>query len=161
MIIPGAVVTGLLALPMLDKLLPRGLAHIAACSFLLTLLGCGGFLTYQAMAKDSHSDSFRIARRKADAIAGRARHLAEHEGIPPEGSAYLLKLDPLSRGGELFSRKCAGCHNMGGEKTAAQWAPDLKDYGSPANSTWSPRTWPASPPSRPTSPRPSGAMIPR
>jgi len=130
MIIPGAVVTGLLALPLFEKVLPRRIAHALACSFLLTLGACGGYLTYQALAKDAHSESFRVARTKADSVADRAFVLAEHEGIPPEGSAYLLKLDPLSRGGEVFSKKCLGCHNLGGTKSDEQWAPDLRDYGS-------------------------------
>lgn len=130
MLIPGAVVTGLVALPLLDKLLPRRFAHIVACSFVLTLAGCAGFLTVQALAKDARSPGFKLAREKADAVAGRAILLAEHSGIPPEGSAYLLKLDPPSRGGEVFSKKCVGCHNLDGAKTAEQWAPDLKDYGS-------------------------------
>ena len=81
------------------------------------------------MAKDAHSEGFRAAREKADTIAGRAVSLAEHSGIPPEGSAYLLKLDPLSRGGDVFGKKCAGCHNLEGAKSGEQWAPQLAGYG--------------------------------
>ena len=39
MVIPGGVVAGLFLLPMLDKVLPRRLGYVAACSFLVTLAG--------------------------------------------------------------------------------------------------------------------------
>ncbi len=39
MVIPGGVVTGLFLLPLLDKVLPRRLSYVAACSFLVTLAG--------------------------------------------------------------------------------------------------------------------------
>jgi ubiquinol-cytochrome c reductase cytochrome b subunit len=130
MVIPGGVVAGLLLLPLLEKLLPRRLGHVAACSFVLTVAAGAGYLIYQAMAKDAHSDAYRAARTKADAAAHRAVALATLRGIPPEGSSYVLGRDPLTRGGDLFEKKCQGCHNAGQRKAAVQSAPDLKDYGS-------------------------------
>ncbi len=129
-VIPGAVVTGLFLLPLLDRFLPRKFAQIVACTLILTVFGCAGFLTYQALAKDARSESFRVARTKADVVAGRAHVLAGLDGVPPGGSGYLMMLDPLSRGGDLFGKKCEGCHNLGGEKRGEQWAPNLGHYGS-------------------------------
>jgi len=130
MVIPGGVVTGLLLLPMLEKVLSRRLAHVAACSFVLTVAGASGYLIYQALAKDAHSLAYHDAREKADVAAARAVALADHQGIPPEGSAYILGRDPLTRGGGLFAKKCQGCHDLGERKAEPQSAPDLVNYGS-------------------------------
>ena len=129
-VLPSAVAVGLLALPLVDRLLSRRLTRIAGGTFFVTLAACSAFLTYQALAKDAHSDSFRAARAKADGLAGRAVLLADRDGIPPEGSAYLLKLDPATRGAELFAGKCQGCHNLADPKGEGQWAPALAEYGS-------------------------------
>ncbi len=129
LVIPGAVVSGLLALPLLDRILPRRVAPGLASGFLIAVgLGLGG-LTAMALLKDSHSETYRAARVKADSEADRAVLLAKHDGIPPEGAAYLLKLDPLHRGTALFHQKCAGCHALGGDKRPEQWAPSLEGYG--------------------------------
>ena len=129
-ILPTITVAGLLALPLLDRLVSRRLTQIAASTFFLTLAGCSIYLTYQAMAKDAHSVSFQTARIKADNLAARAILLADRDGVPPEGSGYLLKLDPMTRGAELFNHKCASCHNLSDTKKEGQWAPALARYGS-------------------------------
>ena len=130
MLIPGGVVTGLFLLPLLDKVLPRRLGYAAACSFLITLAGLAGILTGMALLKDSQSRPFHEARAKADVAANRAIELAGIDGIPPEGSAYVLGLDPLHRGGEIFGKKCRGCHGLGRSEGQETSATDLKDYGS-------------------------------
>jgi len=132
-VLPTVVVVGLLALPLLDRLISRRLTRIAASTFFVTLAACSGYLTYQALAKDAHSEAFQAARAKADKFADRAILLATLDGVPPEGSAYLLKLDPMTRGTELFSKKCQSCHNFDGPKGEGQWAPAMAHYGS--------RTW--------------------
>ena len=131
-ILPTVTVAGLLALPLLDWILSRRLTRIAASTFFVTLAACSTYLTYQAMAKDAHSASFRAARHKADDLADRATLLADRDGIPPEGSGYLLKLDPMTRGVDLFVQKCVGCHNYEGPKGEGQWAPAMAHYGSRA-----------------------------
>ncbi len=130
MIIPGAVVSTLILLPLLDRAFSRRVAYSLSCAAVLTIAGGAGYLTYEAMAKDAHSVEFRKARDLADRAGARAVSLADREGIPPEGSAYILMRDPLARGGAVFARKCLGCHGLGGEKHAQQWAPDLDDFGS-------------------------------
>jgi quinol-cytochrome oxidoreductase complex cytochrome b subunit/mono/diheme cytochrome c family protein len=129
MVIPGAAVTGLLLLPLLDKILPRRLSFAAAASFMVTLAGAASVLTGIALYKDSRSEPFQKARAKADLAANRAVFLASRDGIPPEGSSYVLGLDPLHRGGEVFAKKCLGCHSMGDLKPEIPSAPDLKNYG--------------------------------
>ena len=131
-VLPNAIVLGFLALPLVDRLLPRRLSRIAAGSFFVTVAACSGFLTYEAFAKDAHSESYRVARDKADALARRAEVLGDRDGVPPAGSGYLLKLDPSTRGAELFARKCQGCHNYDGAKLEGQWAPAMARYGSRA-----------------------------
>ena len=131
-ILPSLTVTGLLALPLLDRLLSKRLTQIAASTFFVTLAVCSAYLTYQAMAKDTHSPTFQAARSKADDLSNRAILLADRDGVPPEGSGYLLKLDPMTRGAELFTKKCASCHNLSGAKGEGQWAPALARYGSRA-----------------------------
>ena len=131
-ILPNAVVLGFLALPLADRLLPRRLSRIAAGAFFVTVAACSGLLTYQAMAKDAHSEAFRAARDKADALARRAQVLADRDGVPPAGSGYILRLDASTRGAELFARKCQGCHNYDGAKVEGQWAPAMAHYGSRA-----------------------------
>ncbi len=130
LVLPGVTIVGLLGLPLLDRFLSPRLTRIAASSFFLTLAVASIYLTYQSVAKDAHSPEFHQARTKADQLAQRATLLADRDGVPPEGSSYLLKLDPLTQGADLFTRKCQGCHNMGGEKVSGQWAPALAHYGS-------------------------------
>ncbi len=129
LVLPGVAVSALLAFPFLDRALPRKLALGLASGFTIAVgLGIAG-LTALALYKDGHSEPFRVARARANAAATRAVSLADLDGVPPDGAAYLLQRDPLQRGSTLFEQKCAGCHNMGGEKRPEQWAPDLAEYG--------------------------------
>lgn len=130
--IPGALMTTLALLPLLDKVLPSRMLHFFACSLAFAIAGGAGFLTIQSFREDAQSEAYRIAREKADAANERALFLASHpdHGIPPEGSGYLLRLDPLTRGSNLLEKKCLGCHRMGGEGSGEISAPDLKGFGS-------------------------------
>jgi quinol-cytochrome oxidoreductase complex cytochrome b subunit/mono/diheme cytochrome c family protein len=132
MLIPGGVVAGLFLLPLLDKVLPKRLSYVASCTFLVTLAGAASVLIGVGVYRDSQSPSFRKAREKADAAASRAAFLARLDGIPPEGSSYVLGLDPLHRGSEVFGKKCLGCHAIGATKPAEPSAPNLKNYGKQA-----------------------------
>lgn len=67
------------------------------------------------------------AARRAVQLAG-----DDSVGIPPDGAGYVLRRDPLHRGGGVFEANCAGCHAFGGQASKNQSAPDLKDYGSRA-----------------------------
>ncbi|HET9598809.1 MAG TPA: c-type cytochrome, partial [Anaeromyxobacteraceae bacterium] len=44
-------------------------------------------------------------------------------GIPPEGPAWMVAMDPPERGRRVFAAECAGCHTVGGG--AKHEAPDL------------------------------------
>ena len=133
-IVPGAIVTVLFLIPLLDKVLPRGLAHFLACAIVFGVVGGAGYLTYAGWRADATDPSYRAGRERAERAAARAVQLAGNEsiGIPPDGAAYLLSRDPLHRGGGLFEAKCAGCHAFGGKASKDQSAPDLKDYGTRA-----------------------------
>lgn len=129
-VIPSLVIVGFLSLPLLDRILPAKLARIGATTFLLTSITFFAILYSQAIAKDLRDPAFHRARFKADELSRRAILLASRDGIPGEGAAYLLKQDPSTRGAEIFAKKCLGCHNLDGVKTAEQWAPAIKGFGS-------------------------------
>jgi ubiquinol-cytochrome c reductase cytochrome b subunit len=53
-------------------------------------------------------------------------------GIPPDGSAYILRRDPLTHGRAVLERRCLGCHVDGGKGSGTQTASDLAGFGSRA-----------------------------
>ena len=139
-LVPGGLMTVLLALPLLDKVLPRRFAHFLACSFVFALVGGAGYLTYEAIREDANNAAFQRAREDADVARDRALSLAETQGIPPEGASYLLMRDPLTHGAATLGAKCLGCHYYGGKgmptvvdgkpAMTPQVAPELKGFGS-------------------------------
>ena len=132
---PGAIMTILFLLPVLDKVFPRRLAHFFACTFLFALLGGAGYLTVDALKDDHYDKKFQEDRHQADLARERSILLAKEQGISPRGAAYLLPEDPLYTGRKLVASQCLSCHVMKGvTKTptggdlatgAAQVAPDL------------------------------------
>jgi quinol-cytochrome oxidoreductase complex cytochrome b subunit/mono/diheme cytochrome c family protein len=144
-VIPGAVMTVLLLLPLLDKALPRRFAHFLACCFVFALFGGVAYLTVEAIRDDRHDATFQEARQAADRARLRALELAAApgEGIPPEGAPYLLTRDPLTRGYAVLESKCLNCHYYDGKGRVTegghgptvmtpQEAADLKDFGTRA-----------------------------
>lgn len=133
-IVPGASLAVLVAIPLLDRVLPRRSAHFLACALVFGVVGGAGYLTFEGWRRDADDAGYRAGRSRARAAAARAVRLAGDDsvGIPPDGAAYILARDPLHRGGGLFATKCAGCHALGGKAPADQSAPDLKGYGSRA-----------------------------
>jgi quinol-cytochrome oxidoreductase complex cytochrome b subunit/mono/diheme cytochrome c family protein len=133
-IIPGALMTTLLLLPLLDKALPGKIAHFFACSFVFALIGGAGTLTVLGFRADANDPVYREGRAKALWARARAVQLAEDEsvGIPPEGAGYLLGRDPLYHGGGLFEKKCQGCHSFGSKAATERAAPNLGGYGTTA-----------------------------
>jgi len=130
--IPGALMTTLALLPLLDKVLPSKPLHFLVCSLVFALAGGAGYLTLQSFQEDAANPQFREARLKADADTERALFLAGHPDfrVPPEGASYLMRLDPLTRGSTLLNKTCLGCHRLDGKGTDLQSAPDLKGFGS-------------------------------
>ena len=133
-VIPTALVVVMLVLPFLDRILPRKMAHFLACGFVFAVVGGAGYLTVQAMRADAADSAFQESRKKADAARQRAIYLAglPDVGIPPDGSAYVLRRDPLTQGRNVLERRCLGCHFFEGKGSGAQTASDLSHFGSRA-----------------------------
>lgn len=142
-LIPGAIVTVLMLMPLLDKVMPGRIAHFLSCSFVFALVGGAGYLTYLAMDEDANNPGFQAAREQADEARRRVIELAGHPsvGIPPEGATYVLLRDPLYHGSKVLESKCLSCHYFDGKgqtstdadgKTvmSEQTAADLKGFGS-------------------------------
>lgn len=130
-VIPSTLLAILFLLPFFDRVLPRRLAHAAACGFVFAVVGGAGFLTAQALWDDARNESFHDARRQADVARERALELASlpEAGIPPDGAGYLLRRDPLTQGRAVLERRCLGCHVLDGHGVGEQSAPDLAQYG--------------------------------
>ncbi len=131
-VIPTALLVVMLLLPLFDRLLPGKLAHFLACGFVFAVVGAAGYLTIQAMRDDARDQVFQQSRDQADAARRRALYLAglPDVGIPPEGSAYILRRDPLTQGRSILERRCLGCHVFDGKGTGTQTASDLSRFGS-------------------------------
>lgn len=139
-IVPGAIMTTLLALPLLNRIFPRKFAHFVACAFVFGLIGGAGYLTYESVMEDEHNPAFQEARKVADAARDRALLLADKGGLGPEGAGYLLMRDPLTRGQAVLREKCLSCHYYDGKGQATvvegkpamspQVASELKGFGS-------------------------------
>ncbi len=133
-IVPGAILTVLFCLPLLDKVLPKGPAHFLACAFVFGLVGGAGYLTYLAMNEDWNNSKFQSDREKAEVAANRAKWLAREVGIAPDGPGYLLRRDPLFHGGQVLDQKCLSCHYYDGKGQASRveskvTAKDLEKLG--------------------------------
>jgi len=133
-VVPGTILLFLALLPVLDKILPSGFLRFVACTFIFTLVGGAGYLTFEALQSDARDSQFKQARQRADEATSRALFLASSPsaGIPPEGAGYLLRRDPLTQGSAVLEKKCLGCHVFGGKGSGEQTAADLKDFGSKA-----------------------------
>lgn len=131
-VIPSAIGFVLLILPLLDWVFPRKLAHFFATGFVFALVGGAGYLTVEAFRADANDKVYQEARAKADVARQRAIFLAGNPaaGIPPEGSRFVLRLDPLTQGQSVLDKKCLGCHLFDGKGMGEQTASDLKDFGS-------------------------------
>lgn len=130
MVIPGALVTVLLMLPFLDRLVPRGVAHLLATGFLFTVLGGAGYLTVQAIRADQADPHYVEGIEEAEAARTRAFDLAA-EGLPPDGASAMMTRDPVYHGKPIFQAKCQGCHAYGGLRGegGGLLAAELKGFG--------------------------------
>jgi ubiquinol-cytochrome c reductase cytochrome b subunit len=130
-VIPTALLVVMMLLPLLDRVLPRKLAHFLACGLVFAVVGAAGYLTVQAMIDDGRDELFQQGRKKADAARQRALYLAglPDVGIPPDGARYILRRDPLTQGSSILDQRCLGCHQFEGKGTGTQTASDLKDFG--------------------------------
>ena len=117
--IPGAIMLTMALLPLLDKVLESRVLHFFATSLIFGLAGGAGYLTLESYIEDYRKPEFQAAREKADAARDRALALASNPayGVPPEGSGFLMRLDPLTRGRGVLEARCLGCHQMAGQGT--------------------------------------------
>ncbi len=131
-VIPTALGAVFLVIPLLDRIMPRGLAHFLSCAFVFGLFGGAGYLTYEAMSDDAKNEQYQAARLKSDVERKRALRLAGDSsvGIPPDGASYLLRRDPLTHGKAVLETKCLVCHRFKGEGSGKQVATDLEGFGS-------------------------------
>jgi ubiquinol-cytochrome c reductase cytochrome b subunit len=116
-VVPATLALVLLLLPLLEKALPRKLAHFVACMFIFAVVGGAGYLSVEALRADASDATFQKSREAADVATRRALLLAESPdaGITPSGSGDLLTHDPLTRGRAILEQKCLGCHAFGGK----------------------------------------------
>jgi ubiquinol-cytochrome c reductase cytochrome b subunit len=95
----------------------------------LLLLGAAS-LGARATLADARSPGYQKFRERAARESARALELAR-QGVPASGGTAVYDNDPLERGRRVYTERCAGCHQLGGE--GERRAPDLDG--------WSSRAW--------------------
>ena len=134
-VIPTALLVDHDALAVPGSVVARAsLAHFLACGFVFAVVA-GGWLSDGPGHEGGCADStFQESRKKADHSRQRAIFLAgmPDVGIPPDGSAYILRRDPLTQGRNVLERRCLGCHVFEGNGSGTQTASDLAHFGSKA-----------------------------
>jgi ubiquinol-cytochrome c reductase cytochrome b subunit len=134
-LIPVIVLVVLLAVPVIDRLCARRMSMVLRALLVLIGAGAWGTLTVTPLARDRQDEDFRRSHLEGAERAARARELADHQGVPPEGAIALLRSDPKTQGPILFERHCASCHShtdQNGQGIAAREpsAPNLYGFGS-------------------------------
>ncbi len=138
-VIPAVVLILLLAIPLIDYILPSKVS--TAFRYLLAACGLAAWagLTWVSMARDRNDPDFQQALVDAEKLSTRARELADANLIPPGGATLLIERDPKTQGPRLFKQHCALCHghdaivmkkdpNTGEEHTTT--APNLTGFAS-------------------------------
>jgi len=136
LIIPGAVLTLLVLMPLFDRLGGRRLRLSLRAGVVVVLCAAWGFLTLSSIARDRQDQAYQASRKHDLALAARALELAQR-GIPPEGAGQLLRGDPRTQGPVLFAQYCAGCHTHvdargTGISSSTPTAPNLAGFASRA-----------------------------
>jgi ubiquinol-cytochrome c reductase cytochrome b subunit len=130
-ILPGLAGAFLFVLPFLDRSPTTN--PMMRLRWLAPLL-VGGvaivFLTWQSKSEDAADPKFQKASVAAHARAERAIELAK-AGIPPGGPLDMLRLDPLTRGPDLYAQNCTKCHVLHGEG----------EYEAPVHTGFGSRAW--------------------
>lgn len=111
MLIPAVVLMFLIILPLLDRACSPRVS--AALRMGIVLIGCSTWagLTIAPILSDRKDTEHQAAVAQLRRLSQRARFLADHELIPPEGAIALLRNDPLTQGPRLFRLHCASCHS--------------------------------------------------
>jgi len=109
-VIPVAVLALLLAMPLIDRMLPERLGKAVRYAVVLAGVGTWTSLTAASAVRDWNDPAFQTAAREAEELGDRAGVLAARGEIPPEGAAALLRHDAKTQGPALYTQHCASCH---------------------------------------------------
>lgn len=114
-VIPSAVLLVLLALPLIDRACSPRIS--LALRYVIVVVGMGAWatLTWMSARRDQQDEQYLASAARSAALAVRARQLADHRAVPPEGAAVLLREDPKTQGPVLFAQHCASCHSHADE----------------------------------------------
>jgi ubiquinol-cytochrome c reductase cytochrome b subunit len=136
-VIPSAALLLLLVIPAIDRWCWPRVSLVVRLALIVVGLGAVGGLTLLSFSRDWRDAEFLAAEEGAAERAERARELARHQHVPPEGAVALLRNDAKMRGPLLFAEHCASCHShtdSRGQGIASNEpsAPNLFGFGSPA-----------------------------
>ncbi len=141
-VIPAVVLFLLLAIPLIDRILPSKASAIFRYSLVVFGLAAWAGLTWTSVSRDLNDVEYQQAKVEAEQISKRARELADANLIPPGGATLMIQYDPKIQGPRVFQQQCAFCHRhegiavkkdpSTGEDQPAT-APDLTGFAS--------RTW--------------------
>jgi ubiquinol-cytochrome c reductase cytochrome b subunit len=127
-ILPGALVTFLVALPWIDRAqsasIKRRLPVLTAVGLLMV-----GVVTLSSIAlvHDRKDPAYQKGLEQAHKQAAYTRELAKL-GVLPTGGEAVLENDPKFAVRTLFKEHCQNCHTLDG--VGGTEAPDLTDYNS-------------------------------
>ncbi|MGE0757220.1 MAG: cytochrome b N-terminal domain-containing protein [Pirellulaceae bacterium] len=125
MVVPGGTLLLLLAVPAIDRWFRPQVSFLFRLTLVVGGLGIWGALTYVSFARDWQDQEYLASVRQTDAWSLRARQIADHQSVPPEGAVALLRDDPKTQGPLLFERHCASCHPHQDEQGAGLAAADV------------------------------------
>ncbi len=133
-IIPAGVLGFFVLFPLLDRKCSPRVSAVLRVLVVLCGAGTWGGLTGMSYLRDWKDAEFIASSAETEALAVRARELADHSLLPPEGPITLLRDDPKTQGPLLFARHCAGCHshadtNGHGIVASDPSAPNLHGFG--------------------------------
>jgi ubiquinol-cytochrome c reductase cytochrome b subunit len=128
MLVPGAAVTFLLAVPFVERLVGKAGRAVVLGGVGLLMTGVV-LLTGIGIAADYADDEYRESLVESKKRADEARAYAK-EGVDPLGGPAVFFNDPQYRAKKLFREHCQNCHGIDG--IGGGEGPDFTDYGSKA-----------------------------
>ncbi len=133
-VVPAVALLVLLALPVIDRKLPRLPSLLFRSTVVVVGLASLLGLTGISLWRDYEDEEHLATNRELDVISERIRHLATTLPMPPEGPLELLHHDPQIQGPILFKRHCVSCHSHADDKgegivAASNSAPNLFGFG--------------------------------
>jgi ubiquinol-cytochrome c reductase cytochrome b subunit len=128
MVLPGLAGAFLFVLPFFDTGESKRVRDRLPWLVPIFLGGVGiVFLTAQSMNEDKHDKEYQRGLAVSQRRAERAIMLAD-KGIPVGGPLEMLRMDPLTRGPDVYAQHCNKCHVLDG--VGERDAPDHTGYGS-------------------------------